>query len=78
MFILKEWIKYGININKILIFMRSLFLSGTYYHLWFLIALIISIITSYYCIKITSFKITFLLSLILYIIALFGDVFCNN
>ncbi len=61
-----------LNINLLTIF-KSIFLNGTFYHLWYFPALIIGIITIYFLLKKFSKKTCLVIVLIGYLIGLFGD-----
>lgn len=56
-----------LNLLKMIIF------DGTFYHLWYFPAIILGLILVKYMIKHLNIKIVFFISIILYIIGLFGD-----
>lgn len=52
---------------------KDIFINGTFYHLWYFPALILGIWIIYFLLKKLKFKLVFIISIILYIIGLFGD-----
>ncbi len=60
----------NISVEEVL---KDLLFNGTLYHLWYLPALIIGIIIVYLLVNNFSFKISFIVTLALYIIGIFGD-----
>lgn len=54
-------------------FLRSFFLEGTFYHLWYFPALIFGVVITHSLIKYAPRKYHFIIITILYIIGLFGD-----
>ena len=65
------------NNNNLLIFVKDVFLNGTFYHLWYFPALLLGIWIDYFLIKIKNHKIIFFIVLILFFIGLFGDSYYN-
>ncbi len=59
--------------NSILTIIKDFLFNGLFYHLWYFPNVIIGIILVYFLNKKLKFKTTFIISIILYIIALFGD-----
>lgn len=67
--------KDGITIASILRYLRDFFFTGSYYHLWFLPSLVFAEVAVYYLLKHTSMKITLIISSVLYVIGMFGNVY---
>ena len=65
------------NNNNLLIFVKDVFLNGTFYHLWYFPALLLGIWIDYFLMKIKNHKIIFFIFLILFFIGLFGDSYYN-
>lgn len=63
---------YFHNFN-IFVLLKDIFLTGTLYHLWYFPALILGIWLSYFLINKLSLKKSLIISLILYVIGIFGD-----
>ena len=65
------------NNNNLLIFVKDVFLNGTFYHLWYFPALLLGIWIDYFLMKIKNHKIIFFIVLILFFIVLFEDSYYN-
>ncbi|WP_122638707.1 acyltransferase family protein [Romboutsia sp. Marseille-P6047] len=59
--------------NSILSILKDLIFNGTMYHLWYLPALILGMIIVYLLISRFELKNTLIISILLYIVGLFGD-----
>ena len=59
--------------NALLIFARNLVFDGTFYHLWYLPAVIMGTLLVYVLSRKHSLRLTFCLAICLYLLGLFGD-----
>ncbi|MEF9967171.1 MAG: acyltransferase [Longicatena sp.] len=67
----------GITMTSILHYVRDFFLTGSFYHLWFLPALMLSVSLTYFLVAKLNVKKAFWIALLLYIIGMFGNVYPN-
>lgn len=72
-FVLIEWLRYGVELVDILIYVRDFFFKGSYSTIWFLPALITAIATVYLLHKWFTYKTIILISLPFYIFACLGS-----
>jgi len=68
-----EYIKTQSYINVALTFLKNLVFDGTFYHLWYLPAVIIGVLLVYVLLRYFAKRIVVGIALILYVIGLFGD-----
>lgn len=61
------------NFSNWQVFLRDIFFTGPFYHLWYFPALILGIITTYYIIKYIPEKYQIIICAILYFIGILGD-----
>lgn len=54
-------------------FLKDLLINGTFYHLWYFPGLILGVLIVVFCMRKIGLRLTFFLSLFLYVIGLFGD-----
>ena len=57
----------------IIIILKDIFINGTLYHLWYFPALIVGVWITYYLIQKNGVKIALIITVLLYIIGVFGD-----
>lgn len=67
----------GISVSEIVAYVRNLLFTGSYYHLWFLPALMFAIIVIYYLKKYFKVNTILLISAILYLIGMLLNVYQN-
>ena len=67
------WSNEGFTKEWLLQYVQQVFFVGTYYHLWFLPALMLAIAFVYYAHKLLSFRQIAAISLVLYLIGLLAD-----
>ena len=65
----------GIRIDMILRYVRDFFFTGSFYHLWFLPALMLSVVVAYILIMKVRIAKALCIALVLYIIGMFGNVY---
>lgn len=53
--------------------LKDLLINGTFYHLWYFPGLILGVLIVFFCMQKIGLRFTFLLSLFLYVIGIFGD-----
>lgn len=71
-FILKSLLHRTLSIYE---FIKNFFFSGSYYHLWFLPALIVALVFVYFLRYYLGSRVSFGICLLLFIIGLFGDTY---
>lgn len=75
------WIVNGFSLHSILLYIRDFFFRGSYYHLWFLPALLFAVVFVYFLLTKIKEKEVWKISLVLYgigmLINVYGDVLVN-
>lgn len=69
------WIYHGFSFHTLLLYARDFLFMGSYYHLWFLPSLIFAVLFVYFLLERINIKKVLILSLILYIIGMFINVY---
>ena len=65
--------KHDFNNLNLITFLKSIFIEGTIYHLWYFPALILGIVLTYLILKKINMKSCLIVFLALYLVGLFGD-----
>lgn len=69
------WMKNGFNMIAVLRYIRDFFFTGSYYHLWFLPAMIVAVVVIYSLLIKLSAKKVWRISLLLYVIGMMINVY---
>lgn len=67
----------GISLMEILRYLRDFFFTGSYYHLWFLPALIVAVVIVYGLLFLVGLQKTIWISFILYLLGMAGNVYAD-
>ncbi|MFR5078546.1 MAG: acyltransferase family protein [[Clostridium] innocuum] len=65
----------GITVNSVLLYVRDFFFTGSFYHLWFLPALLVAVPVVYICLFKLGLGKTILFGFLLYLIGMAGNVY---
>lgn len=65
----------GVNLHNILLYVRDFFFAGSFYHLWFLPALLVAVPIVYACLFQLGFSKTMVVGTILYVIGMAMNVY---
>lgn len=65
----------GVSVEAILRYVRDFFFTGSFYHLWFLPALMLSVFIVYFMVSTLKIRKTIVISLLLYLIGMMGNVY---
>lgn len=65
----------GITLEAIIRYIRDFFFTGSFYHLWFLPALMLSVFVSYVLLSKFKMSMALLIAFVLYVLGMFGNVY---
>lgn len=69
------WMRGGVDLTTLIRLVRDFLFTGTYYHLWFLPALIFAVVFIYLLLFTWGFKMSGVMVVILYIIGMTGNIY---